>query len=110
MGKTKALIVGVSYYYLPGASDLPFCKNDINAISNAFAEGLSVSLLDITLLGEAGIVTASQFINALCMLSSDCDENDTLILYFSGHGTTSKDQHYLVFSDKCISTQIYSKR
>lgn len=105
MGKTKALIVGVSYYYLPGASDLPFCKNDINAISNAFTEGLSVSLLDITLLGEAGIVTASQFINALCMLSSDCDDNDTLILYFSGHGTTSKDQHYLVFSDKCISTQ-----
>ena len=71
---------------MPGVSDLPFCKNDINAISNSFAEGLNVSLLDITLLGETGIVIASQFINALCKLASDCDDNDALILYFSGHG------------------------
>ena len=106
MGKTKALIVGVSYYYLQGANDLPFCKNDIYAISNSLAEGLNISPSDLSLLGETGIVTASQFIRTLSKLSVDCDDNDTLILYFSGHGTTSNDQHYLVFSDKCINTQI----
>lgn len=105
MGKTKALIVGVSYYYLPNARDLPFCKNDICAISASLSEGLNVSPIDISLLGGSGIVTASQFIKALCKLSLDCTDKDTLILYFSGHGTTSEDQHYLVFSDECISTQ-----
>ena len=33
MGTTKALIVGVSEYFIDGADNLFFCKNDIIAIS-----------------------------------------------------------------------------
>ena len=32
MGTTKALIVGVSEYFIDGADNLFFCKNDIIAV------------------------------------------------------------------------------
>ena len=43
MGTTKALIVGVSEYFIDGADNLFFCKNDIIAMQDAFIYGLEVA-------------------------------------------------------------------
>lgn len=47
MGTTKALIVGVSEYFIDGADNLFFCKNDIIAMQDAFIYGLEVAEKDM---------------------------------------------------------------
>ena len=47
MGTTKALIVGVSEYFIDGADNLFFCKNDIIAMQDAFIYGLEVVVFDM---------------------------------------------------------------
>lgn len=101
----RALIVGVSDYSLQNGTNLPFCKNDIYAVKSALISGLKLNQEDIILCGETDIVKCSDFISALCKLMAVVEKDDTVIIYFSGHGKTENDEHYLVFSDKLIKTQ-----
>ena len=94
MGTTKALIVGVSEYFIDGADNLFFCKNDIIAMQDAFIYGLEVAEKDMIVCGLTNTVTANDLIT-----------DDTLLFYFSGHGTTLSEKHYLVLSDRLICTQ-----
>lgn len=105
MSTLRALAIGVSDYSLIGAENLPFCQNDVYAISKAFEVGLKVDPSNIMSCGTTGIVKVSDFINALIQLSKDANPDDILLIYFSGHGASNKDTHYLVFSDKVISTK-----
>lgn len=105
MGNTKALIVGVSKYFIPGVNNLSFCKNDIIAIRSAFIQGLAIAPENIITSGLADIVTFDEFIASLRNFEKIVQDDDTLLFYFSGHGTTADNKHYLVLSDKLISTQ-----
>lgn len=105
MGNTKALIVGVSKYFLSGANDLLFCKNDTIAIRTAFIHGLAVAPENIITCGLTDIVTIDDFMTSLRDFEKITQDDDTLLFYFSGHGTTIDSNHYLVLSDKLISTQ-----
>jgi hypothetical protein len=105
MGNTKALIVGVSQYLIPEVNNLPFCKNDINAIRTAFIHGLTVAPENITTCGLRDIVTTSEFIASLQNFEKITQDDDTLLFYFSGHGTPRNGDHCLALSDKLISTQ-----
>ncbi|RAN85245.1 caspase family protein [Bacillus sp. SRB_331] len=104
MSKIKALVVGVSNYYI-GANDLPFCINDITAMESALHNGLKLEKNDVITCGQLGDVMVDDFKNALSQLTSLTNDSDILIFYFSGHGTTIDDKHYLVFSNGIISTQ-----
>lgn len=104
MAKICALIIGVSKHTAIHANDLAFCKNDIYAIQQPFIQGLNVDPANIFLCGTSGIVTFAELIVALHHLSDISAEDDTLLLYFSGHGATWNDTHYLVLSDKLVET------
>ena len=65
MPKAKALIVGVSNYTINGAPDLPFCRNDIEIMHDAFFHGLNVLSEDITMCGRSGDVLLTDFKQAL---------------------------------------------
>jgi hypothetical protein len=101
----KALVVGVSNYYIPGANDLPFCMNDLSAMERALKNGLKVEEKDIITCGSSGDVKIDDFVNALSQMTLLSNENDIVIFYFSGHGATICNQHNLIFSDGMISTQ-----
>ncbi|WP_244918709.1 caspase family protein [Paenibacillus dendritiformis] len=105
MSNIKALVVGVSNYYISGAGNLPFCSNDVIEMEEALFSGLKLGRDDIISLGKLGDVKKDDFIKAIFEIIKLLDKNDFLIFYFSGHGTTIDNQHYLVFSDGFISTQ-----
>ena len=105
MGTTKALIVGVSEYFIDGADNLFFCKNDIIAMQDAFIYGLEVAEKDMIVCGLTNTVTANDLITALKGIERIVQDDDTLLFYFSGHGTTLSEKHYLVLSDRLICTQ-----
>lgn len=104
MSKLKAVVVGVSNYYISGVDNLPFCKNDVDLFSDTLQKGLKLDKNDIIRCGDFGDVKIEDFIEALSQIASSIDNTDTLIFYFSGHGTTQDDAHYLVFSDGIVST------
>lgn len=105
MSNIKALVVGVSNYYISGAGNLPFCRNDVIEMEEALYFGLKLENDDVISLGKLGDVKKDDFIKAILEITNLIDKNNFLIFYFSGHGTTIDNQHYLVFSDGFISTQ-----
>lgn len=105
MAKTRALIVGVSNYPAFPGNDLPFCKNDICAIRQAFYLGLGVDPADVAIYGASGTVTTGDIRKALHDLSAVADNEDTVLIYFSGHGCVVSNSHCLAFSDGFIRTQ-----
>lgn len=105
MTKLKAIVVGVSNYYIEGVDNLSFCKNDIEVMERALCSGLKVDSKDVISCGYSGDVKIEEFKKVLLDSASLVNEQDTLIFYFSGHGASIDDNHFLVFSDGIISTQ-----
>ena len=105
MGNIKVIIVGVSDYSASGRENLPFCKNDIFAVNRSLIKGLNVDQTDIILCGETGHVAFADFISALNQLIHSINENDTVIIYYSGHGKSDGNEHYLIFNDTLVKTQ-----
>lgn len=104
MSKIKAIVVGVSNYY-GRASNLLFCKNDIILMVESLQLGLKVKNKDIYTLGLNGNVYLNEFINELKNIENRINEDDTLIVYFSGHGGSSNEGHFLAFSDGELKTK-----
>ncbi len=100
-----AIIVGVSTYSLKGFDNLPFCANDIFAFEDALINGLKVPKENIHSFGKLKIVKKTDFIDNLKTLLIDTNDNDVLLFYFSGHGNSDINKHYLVFSDDYLNTQ-----
>ena len=105
MATIRALIVGVSNYSAMQQNNLPFCNNDIYAITTAFVRGLKVDPDNIIICGRNGTVLDSEIIQALQQLSAVAETDDTLLVYFSGHGGTLADGHNLLLSDALLKTQ-----
>lgn len=101
----KALIIGVSDYTSIRQHDLPFCKNDIHAIRDALMLGLKADRENIVAFGESGLVTGTEFLYALNNLILSTEADDTVIFYFSGHGGSLSDGHYLILSDTITKTK-----
>lgn len=105
MGNIKAMVIGVSKYFIHGVNDLPFCRNDVIAIRNAFIQGLSTSPKSIITCGLSDVVGIDDLKASLQRVKAVVQSEDILLFYFSGHGTTINGNHYLVLSDTIISTQ-----
>ncbi len=95
----KALLTAVSYY--DNYQDLPLCRNDLYAVQRALINGLNVDINNIKLLGQTGLIKQSNFLNTLVETICKCNENDTFIFYFSGHG----GRNIIACSDGLINLQ-----
>ncbi len=88
---TYALVVGISDYQDEGIPDLRFADRDAEAFANFLRSpaggALNANHLKILINEQA---TAAQFAIALDWLMEVVNENDRVIIYFSGHGDVEK--------------------
>ena len=89
--KTWGVVVGISDYQDAGIPDLRFADKDAEAFANFLRSPAGGSLDDDhlkVLINEQA--TQAQFAGALDWLWEVAQENDTAIIYFSGHGDVEK--------------------
>jgi hypothetical protein len=79
MSNTKALVVGVSNYYIAGAGNLPFVKNDVIEMEEALCSGLKLNTDDIITLGKKEDVKKEEFINSILQISGLLNKDDNFI-------------------------------
>lgn len=102
-GKTYALLVGVSSYKLKGLTTLVSPPHDIKLIENTLKSSVGVPSNQIIVLKNP---SKQKFISTLNGLRKNTlSFGDQLVLYFSGHGSETKDPStgkkfgYWLFSD-----------
>jgi hypothetical protein len=74
-------------------------------MEKSLENGLKFSPQNIYSLGKHDIVMVDNLVQDLKEISKKVESEDVFVLYFSGHGYSKGDDHYLVFSDSIISTQ-----
>jgi uncharacterized caspase-like protein len=97
-GKRRALIIAVSDYdNLPKSQQLPFCKNDGDAVyETLIRQGYEIPE-GFKLIGK---VEGSKIRQALIDFFAEATAKDTLVIYFSGHGMPDgHGSHFLASSD-----------
>jgi len=97
-GNNYALLVGVGKFNNDDITDLPTYEKDTTLISDALIQGLGFSHENIRIVGEDGNVTSKAFTYAILNFKKALTEDDTFVLYYSGHG---KD-NALYFSDTLV--------
>lgn len=102
MGEIKALLIGVCKYTFNAQTiPLPFCQNDAMAVRRALIDGLNASPDNILVSGNNGEITKKCFLSDLMSTLATTTDEDTLILYFSGHG----GNNCLAMSDGLVDLQ-----
>ena len=99
-----ALLIGVGNYKELNLSDLPSYRMDLALIGTAMMTGLKCEKEHIRFMAGAdnnGIVRTSDFAKGIASFERGLTEEDTFILYFSGHGGAKS----LFFSDGAIEQQ-----
>jgi hypothetical protein len=88
-GRAVGVFVGISDY--PGHGDLPFCASDAIRVQQAFVNAGIMSPLDTVVLTDHQ-ATRVAVSNALDRLMRRIGPDDTLVFFFSGHGSQIVDQ------------------
>lgn len=101
----KALIAGVSEYDINGVNNLPYCTNDIDCFKNTLITELNTEEKNIIVCGKNNRVLLNEFKEQIKYLEDRVEIDDTLILYFSGHGAKNQQMNYLVFTDCFVSVK-----
>ncbi len=93
LSSTKALVIGIGNYNDPTIEQLPGAIEDARDFAEALMrnEDIEVEIKEN--------LTLSQLNIELSKWSREGEAEDTIILYFAGHGYTLKDEPYLIPSD-----------
>ena len=85
---------------------LKYVQNDVNNITKVLGD----KPCHYTVIPPPVTATPYEFIQGLDSISADCENNDSLLFYFSGHGELDHGQLYLICNDtdysKLVSTSI----
>lgn len=87
---SKALLVGVNRYKLPG-SDLQGCVNDVTNIRDILLKYYGFPVKQVRVLADAR-ATRKAIFDRLDWLVRDARSGDRLLFHFSGHGSQIRDR------------------
>ena len=98
----KVLIIGVSEYKDDKINPLPFVEKDISLFKKTIVNHLNIEESDISTIGEnPNDCTWNNILNKVKAYATGTEENDTVLVYYSGHGTSFESNGYLI----CYDTQ-----
>ncbi|MEK3823156.1 caspase family protein [Paenibacillus sp. FSL K6-1558] len=102
----KALIVGVNKYKYDGFKDLASVENDVKTVSEMFDKNFD----DFHIQEVTGDKANSQYLKLeVERFLKNCDSQDTLILYWAGHGDVYNQKGYLIASDSTDDSHEFNK-
>lgn len=87
----RALLIGVDDYAAPEVPDLKGAKNDVAAVEKMLVERLGFGPGDISRLTDQDATKAGILREIETWLINGTQPGDRVFLYFSGHGTQTKD-------------------
>jgi tetratricopeptide (TPR) repeat protein/uncharacterized caspase-like protein len=91
-GRTWALVIGISQYSkLPGGQQLQDGENDARAFANVLQSASGVDLQSMWLLIGPGATQTSIKTALGSWLARQSSEQDTVYIFFSGHGIVERD-------------------
>jgi hypothetical protein len=100
----RALLIGVNHYYLDEAiGNLEFCVNDVSELDSILSDTLRGSFT--TQLLRSGIddrkqdPTRSNILSLVGLLSNNSETEDSILVYFAGHGFEQEGKNYLLPAD-----------
>lgn len=87
MSLKRALLIGINTYpFLKDFAQLTGCHNDVSLIENVLKGKFGFDSKNIvTLLSEEA--TRCRIIREMTALVENCEENETVVFFFSGHGS-----------------------
>jgi hypothetical protein len=106
-GSFRALLVGVSLYEDAYNSQLPFCVNDVSSLRDVLTQTYDI-IRTLTEKSTEGLPNRASILTELDNMARSSDEDDLLLFYFSGHGTTSNGEGYLLARDTKSSSLRYT--
>lgn len=88
-GRVVGVFVGITEY--ASASDLPYCASDAIRVQQSFVEAGVMDPLDSVVLTDRQASRAA-VVSAIDRMSRRLDPGDTLVFFFSGHGSQVSDR------------------
>jgi len=104
LGEKRALLVGINHYYLDDAiGNLKYCVNDVVELNRILSDSLrgnfTTQPLHSDIEDKKLTPTRSNIMSMLKLLSSNSEQNDTVLFYFAGHGFEQDGVNYLLPAD-----------
>jgi hypothetical protein len=107
VGLNRAVLIGINHYYLDDAiGNLNFCVDDVNGLDEVLTDELRGNFSTITLqsgnLDTKLLPNRSNILAMIKLLANNSEENDTILVYFAGHGFEQDGVNYLLPADARI--------
>lgn len=107
-GQKRAVLIGINHYYLDSAiGNLKYCVNDVMELDSILSNELRGNFSTVTLCsGNQDNKLAPNRSNILAMvklLANNSEENDTILVYFAGHGFEQDGVNYVLPADARIN-------
>jgi hypothetical protein len=104
LGEKRALLVGINHYYLDDAiGNLKYCVNDVVELNGILSDSLrgkfTTQPLHSDMEDRKLTPTRSNIMSMIKLLSSNSEQNDTILFYFAGHGFEQDGVNYLLPAD-----------
>jgi metacaspase-1 len=91
VGRIRAVLVGVDVYERPDVPPLFGCANDVALVRHVLKEYFEVPNEDIRVVVNQR-ATKTNIVHRLRTMVRDAEPGDTLVFYFSGHGSQIRDR------------------
>ena len=107
VGQKRAVLIGINHYYLDNAiGNLNFCVNDVMGLDEVLSDELRGNFSTITLCSgntdNKLLPNRSNILAMIKLLANNSMENDTILVYFAGHGFEQEGANYLLPGDARI--------
>lgn len=107
VGEKRAILIGINHYYLDASiGNLNFCVNDVRELDTILSDEHRGNFSTVTLYSgnadDKSLPNRSNILAMIKLLANNSEENDTILVYFAGHGFEQEGANYLLPGDARI--------